>query len=313
MRNIKQILDYYFKNTYPESIQKEFLVWFQQENNGIEKEQALYDIWNKHIVVPDKETHKAFRKVLTKTGIRSTFNKWKLIASVASVLLIVCLSSLIYIWNKPIEYQNIYLADKACKIELSDGTIVRLSKNSQLICPEKFSIKSRKVSLQGEAYFEVTKNNGQVFMVETKDQTIKVLGTQFNVRAYPTENYIETTLVEGIVELSYPKLQSVTMSVGEQVKYEINNNKLNTTSVDVELLKGWKTGKYIFRNRPFTDILQSLEKGFGVKIILERKDLEKKIYNMQFVHGESLETILDLIKINAKYNYRYKQGSIIIY
>ena len=81
---------------------------------------------------------------------------------------------------------------------------------------------------------------------------------------------------------------------------------------NIEVLMSWKTGRYVFINQTFGEIVRTLEKGFNVTIRIENETLKAKPYTMRFENGESLEKILDLIRVNAKYGYQYENGTIVI-
>ena len=197
------------------------------------------------------------------------------------------------------------------QITLSDSTKVYLSTNSSISYPKQFTDDTREVRLIGEAFFEVAKENERPFIVKTEQQTVRVTGTSFNIRAFSDEPNIETTLVEGSIELS-AKGNTIQMKPGEQVSISKETGALNIKDTDINMFMSWKTGKYIFRNHPFDEIVKVLEKGFDTDIHVKDDKLKKRLYTMRFENGESLEKIIDLIRIEGKFNYYYKNGVLII-
>lgn len=129
-------------------------------------------------------------------------------------------------------------------LTLSDGTKVWLNSQSKLKYPVAFNDTNREVYLEGEAYFEVTKDPHHPFHVNAKDRvTIEVLGTSFNVRSYPDENKVETVLEEGSIRMSKGK-EKVTLSPGYKAVYQPEKG-IETTSVNTELYTAWRHGQYI--------------------------------------------------------------------
>ena len=197
------------------------------------------------------------------------------------------------------------------QITLADSTKVYLSANSSISYPKQFTKDTREVKLKGEAFFEVAKENERPFIVITDQQTVRVTGTSFNIRAFSDESIIETTLVEGSVELS-AKGNTILMKPGEQVSISKETGALNIKDTDINTFMSWKTGKYVFRDYPFEEIIKVLEKGFDTDIHVKNDQLKKRIYTMRFENGESLEKIIDLIRIEGKFNYYYENGVMII-
>ena len=197
------------------------------------------------------------------------------------------------------------------QITLSDNTKVYLSTNSSISYPKQFTDGTREVKLNGEAFFEVAKDNERPFIVKTDHQTVRVFGTSFNIREFSDEPIIETTLVEGSVELS-AKGNTILLNPGEQVSISKETGALNIKDTDINMFMSWKTGQYIFRNYSFEEIVKVLEKGFDTDILVKNDKLKKRLYTMRFENGESLEKIIDLIRIEGKFDYYYKNGVLII-
>ena len=197
------------------------------------------------------------------------------------------------------------------QITLDDNTKIYLSANSSISYPKRFAGVTREVKLQGEAFFEVAKENERPFIVKTDQQTVRVIGTSFNIRAFRDEPIIETTLVEGSIELS-AKGNTILVKPGEQVSISKETGALNIKDTDINTFMSWKTGKYVFRNYSFEEIVKVLEKGFDTNIHVKNEKLKKRLYTMRFENGESLEKIIDLIRIEGKFNYYYKNGILII-
>ena len=160
-----------------------------------------------------------------------------------------------------VEMQTVYVpAGQRTQVTLADGTMVWVNGKSTLTFPSQFASRTRKVELDGEAYFEVQKDPEKQFIVSTAHQSaIKVLGTKFNVKAYRDSEEITTTLIEGKVHFEFnntaQKPQYITMAPGQKLIYYSQSGKteLYTTSGEGEL--AWKDGIIVFKQHlaPSTD------------------------------------------------------------
>ena len=276
---------------------------------------------------------------------KPAINRWKWASIAVSVALLVVGALYWFALTHPktaqLQVEVVYCTDDGTQIALPDGTKVWLSAHSQLRSLQAFTGKTRDVSLEGEGYFEVTPNKRQPFRVLVDGKTIVALGTSFNVRAYADETEVKVALVEGSVsvtdehsgqavilkpaqEASVAKNSSSFEVIDHSIEQSVSNttaqetatgkgaNKIAVGKVDLEELMSWKTGRYVFNNIPFEEITKMLERGFKVTILIENEALKSKPYTMRFENGESLERILDLIQINAKYSYQYNNGVIVI-
>ncbi|NSL90894.1 DUF4974 domain-containing protein [Chitinophaga sp. Mgbs1] len=154
---------------------------------------------------------------------------------------------------------------KHFKIVLPDGTRVWLNAASSLHYPTVFSEGQRKVTLSGEAYFEVAADSRKPFVVSTTGQTIRVLGTAFNVKAYTDESYTRTTLVEGRISITPENSNSpVLLSPGEQATWE--NNQLQIIKTDPQEATSWITGLFYFSDTELSVVLHQLQRWYDIDV-----------------------------------------------
>jgi len=153
-------------------------------------------------------------------------------------------------------------------IMLADGSKVWLNAGSRLIYPSRFVDRNREVFLVGEAFFEVAKNEEQPFIVNTPDIQIKVLGTQFNLSAYPEENIVQTVLTEGSVELEW--LNGGIFDRSTQITPDqmivANKKEKNTAvyNVDTDYYTSWKEGYLTFNNSDLSRVVKKLERYYNL-------------------------------------------------
>ncbi len=161
-------------------------------------------------------------------------------------------------------------ASKAINISLSDGSKVWLNSGSSISYPVLFTGTERKVSLQGEGYFEVTKvnlpNGGPVqkFMVEAGSTTTEVLGTRFNINAYNDDNDVKVTLLEGSVALSSGS-SKVNIKPGQQAKAQGGGISINN-HVNMDEVMAWKNGFFQFDNTRIEEVMNQIARWYNVDV-----------------------------------------------
>ncbi len=240
-------------------------------------------------------------------------NWWK-ITGIAATLALLVVSGIFFTvsYDRVIPAEIHYVTNNFSQITLPDSTRVWLSANSTLKYRQEFTGRFRDVELIGEAYFEVQKDAKHPFRVQAGNQMVEVLGTSFNIRAYENESEQITSLTEGSVEISGFQENAVMLQPGQQLVYHKSDDSFIVEPFDEQFLMSWKKGIYVFNNMPFVEIVGILEKGFGVHIKILNEELKQKPYTAKFENGETLEEIIELIRINAKYTYRYNNGTLII-
>ena len=150
------------------------------------------------------------------------------------------------------------------KIVLPDESEVWLNALSSIRFPTSFEGDSRNVDITGEVYFEVKEDTLKPFLVKTPGQTIKVLGTQFNINAYENEPAILTTLVEGSIEVVAGN-RSIRIQPGQQTVND-KYNKMNVQKVNTDQVIAWKDGLFQFWNTDLQEIMRQLSRWYGVEV-----------------------------------------------
>lgn len=148
------------------------------------------------------------------------------------------------------------------RLRLSDGTVVYLNSETKLKYPEVFGREERKVYLEGEAYFEVAENPEQPFRVMVNDMEVEVLGTHFNVNAYPGQKGVATTLAQGKVRVK-DRGREVVLIPGQQAM--ASPEGLEVREVDVQEYLSWKDGLFIFRRMPLSEIMVQVYRWYGIE------------------------------------------------
>lgn len=153
-------------------------------------------------------------------------------------------------------------------LTLSDGTRVWLNSETSIQYPVAFGAKERRVFVQGEAYFEVAKDANKPFTVQFMSSSVTVLGTSFNIRAYPEEKQSQTTLAEGSVRIYSPG-SSMLLKPGEQVEVNALSGEMVKREVEVKSFTSWKDGRFVFEQQPLEDIMRTLERWYDIRVIFK--------------------------------------------
>ena len=153
-------------------------------------------------------------------------------------------------------------------LTLSDGTRVWLNSETSIQYPVAFGAKERRVFVQGEAYFEVAKDAKKPFTVQFMSSSVTVLGTSFNIRAYPEEKRSQTTLAEGSVRIYSPG-SSMLLKPGEQVEVNALSGEMVKREVEVKSFTSWKDGRFVFEQQPLEDIMRTLERWYDIRVIFK--------------------------------------------
>lgn len=195
-------------------------------------------------------------------------------------------------------------------LTLSDGTKVWLNSESELSFPMQFITPERKVILTGEAYFEVTKNAESPFIVELRKAEVEVLGTSFNIRSYPDESEVTTTLVEGSVRFAAAN-QLLTLAPGEQ-SILASSGQLSKQEVDVYPYVAWKEGKFIFRKKRLADIMAMVSRWYNVEVLFEDNKAKEISFSGGIMRYDGFEALVEMIEVTGSVECVVKNNTIII-
>lgn len=194
-------------------------------------------------------------------------------------------------------------------ITLSDGTKVSLGSKSVLRYPARFNEHERSIQLDGEAYFEVSKNPHKPFVVNTNDLSVKVLGTHFNVNASKNQAFTTVSLLEGKVEVNLidDKDGAYTLKPGEELSVNRNNLQVFQRKLDSVSVLGWMTKTLVFSNDKLSDAAVKIENMYGVKLVFaDQATADTRLY-AQF-NNDKLDDVLEIICSTGNLIYR-KNGN----
>lgn len=237
---------------------------------------------------------------------------WRIAGSVAASVLLCLASWFTYDYVQSTATQTVSTLAEVSTVTLPDQTTVTLNRYSSLSYPARFRGSKREVRLKGEAYFEVKRDVEHPFIVKVESVQVQVLGTHFNVEAYPGDEKIRTTLLEGSVAVSVPGERMV-LSPNESAVYNRAEKKLlHEMTPESRNEIDWCDGHLIFDNLPLQEIARRLSHTFNLKIIITDPTLEHFRIRARFTDGEDLEQILNLLQEAGNFTYTKTNDTITI-
>lgn len=193
------------------------------------------------------------------------------------------------------------------RLLLADGSLVHLNSMSSVRFPVAFMGEQREVELHGEAWFEVSANTQNPFVVHTRHYDVEVVGTAFNVSSYDDDRLASTTLAEGGV-----KIGGVALSPGEQYCFDTQSGTGTIEQVSAAMASAWRTGRLMFRDQRLEDIMRTLGRWYGVQIEYADPTARDMRFGMSLTRQPSIDPLLAIIAETGKVSIRKHGNTIII-
>ncbi|MCP3894001.1 MAG: FecR domain-containing protein [Bacteroides sp.] len=205
-------------------------------------------------------------------------------------------------------------ADNAVQmVTLPDGTKVWLNQSTTLTYPRQFSNKERNVHLEGEAYFEVTKNRQKPFIVESQSMRVRVLGTIFNFKSSKDCRITEASLIEGEIEVKGQKDEGMVILLpGQKAELNKTTGRLMVKQVNARMDAAWHDGLIPFEQADIFEIAQTLERFYDVKIILSPDIKADKTYSGVLKKKDTIDAVLKSLTNSIPINYKIVGDNIFI-
>lgn len=198
-----------------------------------------------------------------------------------------------------------------CMIKLDDGTKVWVNAETKLKYPVTFVGDRREVVLEGEAFFDVAKNE-KPFIVKTSFGDVRVLGTAFGISAYASEPESYTTLVRGKVSVEREGIKPVVILPGEQVVTS-KDGKMIKQQVDVEEFVGWKDGIYVFKEKSLGEIMKTLERWYNISVDFQDKSLVDLPFTGNLKRYDDINVFFDALTRTGDMKYRVEGNQVILF
>jgi transmembrane sensor len=204
--------------------------------------------------------------------------------------------------------------NQRASVQLSDGTKVNLSVESRLRMPDVFARDVREVDLIGEARFDVAHSPNRPFIIRSGNTVVRVLGTDFNVRAYPNESEIQVVVKSGsvAVEASHGnESRSVVLVPGQLARVSLSGEGIDTRWVNPDNYLGWINGKLAFEEALFTDVIRQLERWYDLEIILENDEIEQQRFTA-LIDSRSLLNVLNVVSQSMDLSYEIIDNKVFL-
>ncbi|MCT4603512.1 MAG: FecR domain-containing protein [Marinifilum sp.] len=196
-------------------------------------------------------------------------------------------------------------------VQLPDGTKVWINSDSKLGFNSQFKGKSRVVELTGEAYFEVAKDSNKPFIVKTASADVKVLGTEFNVKAYADEEYTYATLKEGKVSVSTSR-QNELLNPNEQLVINNTTGENEKRIVDASIYSAWVDGKLVFKDERLEDILLSLSRWYDVSVFYANESIKNRRFSISIDRYKEIRLLLDKMELTNKVSFEMNKNAVVV-
>ena len=328
-KHIEDLIYSYLMGDISEEGRNELLQWLETDDAHKQCLSEMADCWaTAHVPLFASDMKADFQKHID-PAIPSEKNHWlnfRFLGKVAaSVLIVVSVGTASYYigtrHNQPKSAALAYFETTTpmgaqTKVVLPDQSVVWVNAGSTLRYGSDFNTNGRSVQLDGEAYFEITRDSLKPFIVKSKKLDIKVLGTRFNVKAYGMDEMTDVTLVSGKVNVSLrdevAHAGDVTLTPNRKLSFNKQTNKVRVSEVDAKDALSWMDGSLKFSEQPFMSIAKDLERKFNVRIRVESDLLRKEIFSGSFTKDYSLDKILREVDVDHKYVWTRSGDEIII-
>ena len=341
----------YLSGDMNDSQEADFQKWIKEDKENRKFFNEYKDIWQASLLYrKDMFRHEdAYNKINTKIETSAAARRFLIYRVAAAIIIgffIGGLSGYFFLnrikLNNNITYHEIAVPLGAkSMVSLPDGSEIWLNAGSKLKYSNLFNVSNREVILEGEGYFDVSKNEKLIFTVNTADLSIKAVGTIFDVKAYPEENTIKTVLIEGKIniqkQMAGKNSRAVTLLPNQSATYfksdarifvsktAQNDMKTDKTTeslsvkkgkiylakeVDSEIYTSWKDEYWIFKSEPLSELAKKIERRYNVTISFESENLKKYRFSGSF-KDETLEQVLNAIELSSPVKYSINGKKII--
>lgn len=311
-------------------MEKELLHKFFAGTATLEEKEAIMhwmdsDPGNKQFLLKERKLYNAVllhgedKQVQQQAGRQQYFLRRGVARFLRVAAMIVVAFGLGYFWQSektegPIAMQTISVPAGQCvNVTLPDGSNIWLNAQTTIQYPVSFNKENRQVKLDGEAYFDVAKDSKRPFIVNTKECSVEVLGTKFNIDAYSSRDKFETVLMEGSVKVSMLDDPTQAVSLKPNNKVYRSNGKLLTQKVSNYERYRWKEGLICFVDEPFKVVMEDFEKFYGLTIVVNNQKVTQYLYTGKFKQTDGVDYALSLLQKNIHFTYQRDRENHIVY
>lgn len=310
-----QIFNKYLRGEASETEVAEIFKWIEAAPENRKEFISYKKVWALTAKGNENESHAWRLLFVPRFKKQKLFKTYLQIAKYAAILLIVFGTGIavqhigLGIDKEKLVYQKstsiVAPLGQMTNVELPDGTKVMLNSGSSLTYNGNFSRGERFVSLNGEAYFDVTKDQAHPFIVQTSLLNFKVHGTSFNIEAYTDENLVNTTLIEGSLGvMNKSDQQLLLLKPGQNAHFDPLDPNVIVSNVNTEIYTSWKEGLITFRNEKLKDIARKIERWYNVKIVIKNPELGEEAYFGTIMKNKPIDQILVVLQLTSTLKYK---------
>jgi len=310
---ISELIHRYFNQRYAAETESEIQKWLISQQHEEQKKEVLFDIWKNIKSYPNADVYRSLDVVQQKLNMkRSRKMLWQNpFLKVAAILLpFIFVASLYLYYDRNYGTVEITTAQGEQKeITLPDSSVVWMNACSKITYSRKFRADKREITLLGEAFFSVKRDTSRRFVVTTKDMTVTVFGTQFNVKCYPEDQIASTTLKSGKVEVTLNSKDYI-LKPDQELLY----NRTEKSAVLQGASEGslsWREGILDFSNMTLPEMVKSIERQYRVKFQYNPTNYSTDHYSVKFTNKDSLEDIMQVLQdVVGGFSYNIKNNVI---
>jgi len=326
MERLQYLLKKYYTNTCSKEELTEFLDAIQDPNSELLLDDALHDAFKKSQLYDRNKSQLQFddlkKEIKTRRPLvkRAQAKSWKW-GIAASLVFLVSLTVTMYVQltrtevpvQAAVSAQPMTLKSTQTErrlIILHDGSSVWLNKESKLQYPDAFSENRREVSLTGEAYFDIKPDESRPFIIHSGEIKTTVLGTAFNIRAFPEEASVVVTVTHGRVRVEDNNRNKKVLTDKQQLLINVAGNKVIQQQVSDNTVTEWKEEDFVLDNITFAEAGKLIQDRYGVEIVFKNDALKSCRFTSTFLKDASLNQILTTICIVNRATFEI-EGNII--
>jgi transmembrane sensor len=305
MNYFKRIIDFFTAGEFSETGKRAFFRWLVDEEHSREKDLMLKELWNHTDHKADAKTRNSWKVFRKKAGLYEKdphIQRVRVWQVAAILLLVVSLSAIYATYRTKRDISSAGLLEQYVpvavteRLVLPDGSEVHLNSGSLLLYPEEFTGKSRSVYLSGEANFKVKEDKKRPFVVKSNDFQVTVLGTEFDLLAYPGDSLVRITLLSGSVEATYNNLDMHTvLSPNQQLVYNKISGSSHINHPDIEDVTAWQRGEIIFKGTTLGEIITVLKRKYPYQFVYHEERFGNDTYTFRFKEDAPIEEVMEII------------------
>lgn len=329
---IEMLLFAYFSGQTTEQEEKELLEWLEADEANKKIMAEMTDWWAmSHVPLfmsdrkADFKEHFSHLINTSQAPAKPKVYHFALLGRIAAAVLLLLMVGVSFYYigkntqtiNQEIAYyETVVPLGSQTKVVLPDKSVVWINAGSTLRYSDNLSTNRREVMLEGEAYFEVTRDSLKPFIVKSGNLDVKVIGTSFNVKAYNDEETIDVVLLTGKIEVYKEQKGSENNNMELMPNQMLTYNK-ETEDMYVSLVNGseyntWKDGRLTFAQQPFLRIAKDIERKYNIRIDINSNFLKNEVFSGSFTNEQTLDDILREIDVDKKYQWTQTGSTYVI-